>query len=175
VGSVLEAQHGPWGLGTASFDTSRRYRYRLSRLWDPRGPRVCFVMLNPSTADASRLDPTVRRCVGFARSWGAGAVEVINLFALCSRDPTVLREVEDPTGVSNDDALRAAARDADQIVCAWGVHGELHDRGRIVLELVAEAGAPLVHLGLTRAGHPKHPLYLRGDAERVPLSRKASS
>ena len=100
-----------------------RYRYRLSRTWDPTGPVVAFVMLNPSTADAEVLDPTVRRCVGFARGWGFGSLEVVNLFAFRATDPRDLLRAAAPVGAANDRAILDAASAADRVVVAWGTRG----------------------------------------------------
>ena len=171
VGTEVDTAEGPWGLATATFDPTRRYRYRLSRVWDPAGPRVCFVMCNPSTADALTLDPTVRRCAGFARRWGAGAFEVTNVFALRSTDPAALRRSPDPVGPGNDDAIVAAATSADRVVCAWGIHGALHDRHDRVLALLDRAGVSAEALRLTRSGLPGHPLYLPADAVPFALDR----
>ena len=161
-GPVLETDEGAWGLGTASFDASRRWRYRLSRVWDPDGARLAVVMLNPSTADAAVLDPTVRRCVGYARAWGFGALEVVNLFAWRSTDPRALARVADPVGPENDGAILAAAWCAELVVAAWGVHGRLGGRGRRVARTLAAAGVELAALATTGAGEPRHPLYLAG-------------
>ena len=167
VGSVVDTALGPWGLATATFDVTRRFRFRLSRVWDPGGPRVCFVMLNPSTADASTLDPTVRRCAGYASAWGAGALEVTNVFALRSTDPAGLSRVDDPVGPGNDGAILAAAGAADRVVCAWGTRATLLDRHAAVLDLLRGAGIAPTALRLTRDGFPGHPLYLRRDAVAV--------
>jgi hypothetical protein len=166
VGEIIDTVIGPWGLGTATFDETRVYRYRLSRVWDSSKPRVNFIMLNPSTADAFVLDPTVRRCVGFAMSWGAGALEVTNVFALRSTDPTNLRKVDDPVGVGNDEAIVVAAKAADIVVVGWGVHGVYQERARRVAELLKLAGVRPMALVVTKDGHPGHPLYVRGDAKR---------
>jgi hypothetical protein len=162
--AILETHRGAWGHGAAIFDVGRRYRFRLSRVWDATKPRICFVLLNPSTADASRLDPTVRRCAGFASGWGAGALEVTNLFALRATDPKDLRAAPEPIGEGNDEAILAAALAADVVVCGWGIHGALRERHRAVLTMLTGAGLEPLALGLTKGGHPRHPLYLRGDA-----------
>jgi hypothetical protein len=144
----------------ATFSPDRVYRYLLWRTWDePRGSCL-FVMLNPSTADERVLDPTLRRCLGFAQAWGFGGFQVANLFALRSTDPAGLRAVEDPEGPENDRHLLEAARACGGIVvCAWGVHGEYRDRAAAVEQLLLPH-ADLVALRLTKAGHPSHPLYL---------------
>jgi hypothetical protein len=141
----------------AVFDPSRRYRYRLWRRWAAGAP-VLFVMLNPSTADAERDDPTIRRCVGFARAWGFAGMTVVNLFALRATDPARLRRARDPVGRDNDCHIAAAAAGAGTVVVAWGTHGELGARDRAVLALLAPHRPRC--LGLTRGGHPRHPLYL---------------
>lgn len=146
------------------FSACRRWRYEVARIWDPQAPRVAMVMLNPSTTDAVRVDPTVRRCLGFARAWGAGALSVTNCFAWRSPDPRVLRHVADPVGRDDDRFVIAAARAADLVVAAWGVGGELRGRGAEVQRLLADADVAVSVLGLTRDGHPAHPLYLPATA-----------
>lgn len=155
-----------WGLGTASFSACERYRFRLSRIWQPAAPRVAFLMLNPSTADAEVLDPTVRRCMGFAQAWGFGACEIVNVFALRSTDPMALYVHADPVGAGNDQAIRAAARDAAFVVAAWGVHAAHLHRDEQVQELLE--GADLRCLKLTKNGSPGHPLYLPNSCQPMP-------
>lgn len=162
---VFDVVESRWGVGSATFSADRKYRYRLSRIFAERPGRVCFLMLNPSTADAAITDPTVERCLRFARSWGAGAVEVVNLFGLRSTDPQALYQHPDPVGPDNDDAIAAAATCATTVVAAWGVHGALHGRGDEVAAALREAGVRLMALGETKDGHPRHPLYLAGSTE----------
>lgn len=145
--------------GSAVFDPTGTWRYRLERAWGD-GRAIAFVMLNPNTADAEHDDPTIRRCVGFARRWGFGRLVVVNLFAWCCRRPRMLREAGDPVGPRNDAHLRRAAAEADRVVAAWGNHGRLLDRDRAVVELL---GGPLHCLGTTKHGCPRHPLYLASD------------
>src|SRR5438128_11131670 len=109
-------------IGGATFSRDRRYRYRLWRRWDRSRAVVAFVMLSPSTADAMHDDPTIRRCVGFARAWGCGGVDVVNLFALRATDPRALRKAADPIGPANERHLRRAVRAAGLVVLAWGAH-----------------------------------------------------
>ncbi len=143
----------------ATFSPDRRYRYRLWRRWGSRSSgRVTFIMLNPSTADAERFDPTVRRCYGYARDWGFGSMDVVNLFALRSTYPEQLKKVDDPVGPRNDAAILEAVEGSDLAVAAWGIHGGLLRRDSKVLGLVA--GITDLHcLGRTKAGAPLHPLH----------------
>ena len=147
------------------------YRYSLSRTWDDDGPRVNFVMLNPSKADEIRNDPTVERCEQRARRLGFGAFEVTNIFAWRDTDPHAMRRATKPVGPENDAMLLTAATRADQVIAAWGVHGAHKDRGAAVARLLDTAGRPLHHLGLTKDGHPRHPLYLPYARQPQPWSR----
>lgn len=153
---------------SAIFDPTRTYRYSLYREWGDPSHKATFIMLNPSTADEVRLDPTVTRCCGYAKRWGYGAIEVVNIFAYRSTDPKGLLAVADPVGKENDHYILAAVEDAALVVAAWGVHGALQDRGRIVQDLLADRCA-LTSLGVTKDGHPRHPLYLRADALPTPF------
>lgn len=145
----------------AVFDPAHTYRYLLEHRWAVAAPMV-LVMLNPSTADATREDPTMRRALRFARREGCGGLIVVNLFALRATDPAGLAAHPDPVGPDNDQILCAAAGRGTPVVAAWGAHGTLHARDRAVLRLLAPAR--LWCLGLTAGGQPRHPLYLPADA-----------
>lgn len=153
----------------ATFDSTGSYRYTLWRSWNGRARKVAFVMLNPSTADHRADDPTIRRCIGFARTWGYGSLLVVNLFAYRTPSPDALKRAADPIGPRNDHYLRYAQRRADDVVIAWGAHGGWLDRHRRALALL---GGPrrraLLCLGATKGGYPRHPLYLRGDRTPQP-------
>lgn len=142
------------------------YRYELTREWGRPmfgiGGRCLFVMLNPSTADGSEDDPTIRRCLGFAAQWDFDSLEVVNLFALRATDPAELYKHPDPVGPENDAAILAAAARANQIVVAWGGHGAHLDRAAAVARLLASYR--LLALRTTREGHPGHPLYVPASA-----------
>lgn len=158
------------GFRMAGADIELPYRYRLWRDWRPHGPRVLWVMLNPSTADGTEDDPTIRRCIGFSKSWGYAGLVVVNLFALRATDPDDLAVHEDPIGPRNDEAIRAAAKESPLIMVAWGSFAGLRRRDERVLEILRqEAGDDLCCLGLTTAGYPRHPLYVPGDRRPLKL------
>ena len=145
---------------SAFFSKDRRYRYLLRRRIGDSEKRVLFVMLNPSKADETRNDATIRRCIGFARDWGYGLLDVVNLFALMSTYPKALLKADDPVGPGNDAAIRAALEVAATVVLAWGNHGLDHEgRAAAVIEMARKAARPY-SLGLTKRGAPRHPLRL---------------
>lgn len=153
---------------TAVYSDCERYRYLLTRVWDPEGTKALFVMLNPSTATEFQNDPTVERCERRARTLGFGAFRVCNIFAWRDTDPKKMRAAPDPVGnPENDEAIAHSAPWADRIVCAWGAHGAFLDRGRQVEALLRATGLPLHHLGLNRDGQPKHPLYIGYDQQPI--------
>lgn len=137
------------------------YRYHLHRHFRAH-PRsiVLWLMLNPSTADATVLDPTLRRCEGFSRQWGYDGFEVCNIFALRSTDPDALYSHPEPVGARNDQMILAAASMAGVVVCGWGVHGALSGRGEKVRRMLSKVTGRVYCLGVTRDGHPRHPLYM---------------
>ncbi len=153
---------------TAVYSDCERYRYLLTRTWDPGGQRALFIMLNPSTATEVQNDPTVERCERRARALGFGAFRVTNIFAWRDTDPRAMRAAADPVGPDNDAAIAESCPWAHRIICAWGAHGAHLDRGAKVERLLRATGLPLWHLGLTRAGHPKHPLYIGYDRQPEP-------
>lgn len=163
-----------WSDSGAVFDASATYRYRLWRRLSPDNrSRVVWVLLNPSTANAALNDPTIRRCIGFSRAWGYGYMDVVNLFAWRATDPKVLWHPDliedDLVGSENDIHIADACSRAGLVVCGWGTRGVRWRRDRAVLDLVASSGARPHALGVTKEGHPCHPLYLKGDAQPVPF------
>lgn len=165
-------------LDSARFDDSGKFRYEL---WRDLGDRqtnqlCCFVMLNPSTADAKINDPTVRRCIGYARGWGFGRLCVLNLYALRSTDPAALRP--DPVAAAGDPEnlatiMRIAAK-SDLVVLAWGVNpqklaAEGERRDKTVVEALKKAGVSLHCLDTTKGGFPRHPLYCRSELTPRPF------
>ena len=145
---------------TAVYSDCETYRYSLTRVWEPAGQKVMFVMLNPSTATEVQNDPTIERCERRARALGFGSFRATNIFALRATDPKVMRAAEDPEGPENTEAILDGARWADMVICAWGTHGAHRGQGARITQLLRKNGLPLYHLGLSKAGHPKHPLYI---------------
>ena len=153
----------------ATFSPDRKYRYLLTRRVGTSQSRVLFIMLNPSSADEERNDPTIRRCIGFARDWGFGLLEVVNLFALMSTDPKGLLDAEDPVGPDNDATIQAALQRADKVILAWGNHASRHrERVEQVTKMALDTSIPH-HLGLTKLGFPRHPLLVPGDTRPTPF------
>ena len=147
----------------AIFSRDRKHRYTLRRQLDPMLGQgtCCFIMCNPSTANEFHNDPTIRRCIGFARSWGFQQLVVVNLFALRSTDPKSLYATKgDPIGKLNDGYILQAVIEADLVVCAWGNNGTLKGRSKDVLAQLQPFGAKVKHLGMTDQGEPGHPLHL---------------
>jgi hypothetical protein len=150
-----------------------QYRYTLTRPplqnFASAGTAL-FVMLNPSTADASVDDPTIRRCRGFARDWDCNGLVVANLYALRSTDPKALLSHPDPVGPDNDYWLRSLAREFETVVCAWGANAKT-ERVAAVWKIFQGHGDPRLRnvwcLGTTKSGAPKHPLYVRGDQKLI--------
>ena len=177
----------------AIISACERYRYLLWREWrgthnrnnwqwygcrdgageDMGRPKSCvFVMLNPSTADADDDDPTIRRCVGFAKSWGYERLEVVNLFAYRATSPRsllALTHEHDPVGWDNQRHVEIATHSAGVVVCAWGSHGTHLQQDQTVQGWISP---PTFALGFTASGQPRHPLYLRADASLVPMERE---
>lgn len=160
---------------SAGISDCGRYRWWLRRswsLWDAQGMHIkgrgvcCFVMLNPSTADGQQDDPTIRRCIGFARSWGFGTLSVRNLFPWRATDPKELLTAANPTGGNHGDHELIAACTADMTVVAWGA-GVPFGRDKDVLEMFREhfPAKSLYCLGTTKNGSPRHPLYVKAGTE----------
>ena len=154
------------------------YRYRLTRIIG-HGPAATFIMLNPSTADADVDDPTIRKCIGFCREWSCGQLQVVNLFAVRATLPSDVKRVRDPVGPENKKAFDEAMRiihgsgvdKPEPVVCAWGTHGGHRDQDLEVMRWLR--GYPKIKpvaLGITKHGHPKHPLYVPYSATLVPYA-----
>jgi len=141
-----------------------KFRYRLWRTWDASLPVLLFVMLNPSTADASENDPTIRKCIGFAQRLGFGGIEVLNLFAYRATDPADLKRAGYPAGPDNvahlDGRIKAVQAASGVVVCAWGVNARNSAKAAEFVAWAASWRIPLYALRLTADGVPWHPLML---------------
>lgn len=154
-----------FGVGKAVFSADRAYRYRLSRTWGSSGTHATWIMLNPSTASALEDDPTIRRCISFTKAWGLDGLIVVNLFALRATDPRELRGHPDPVGPANDQFIAGALHPWSVVVAAWGANPLAGRRTGEVMAIVAGRAAGASCLGVTKAGYPRHPLYVRASAK----------
>jgi hypothetical protein len=153
---------------SAEFDPTEQYRYWLGRRWQSTLPQLTIIMLNPSQANATVDDPTIRRCINLAHGWQFGAIIVVNLFAYRTAHPLELKQVTDPIGEGNDAALRKAASEGDKILLAWGNGGSLHGRDQAVLNGLSSFRDKFCCLGCNRTGQPRHPLYIQREARLQP-------
>ncbi|MBB5692613.1 DUF1643 domain-containing protein [Muricoccus pecuniae] len=172
-GGKVRLRIGEEVVSRAEFSADGRYRTVLERRWDglPFGsPGVCaWIMMNPSTADETVDDPTVRRARDFTRRWGFGAMVVLNAFALRATKPAMLLEAEDPVGPGNDAAIADWAARAERLVVAWGLPPRpLRWRAAELAAILARAGAQPMALKVTADGQPGHPLYIAGDTPPRP-------
>ena len=165
-------------LRSAEISECGQYRWSLHRsweLWSEQGEHIkgkgvcCFVMLNPSTADGTQDDPTIRRCIGFAKSWGYTTLSVRNLFSFRATDPRELLSAENPVGGRGDQELITACT-ADLLVAAWGATVPFErDRQAMVLFREHFPEKTIYCIGVTKGGHPRHPLYVRADVKPMIL------
>lgn len=201
-GDAPEADDNKYVESGATISKCGKYRYTLWREWrgtgtdknwrwlggkDPSGerygtPKNCvFIMLNPSTADGKDDDATIRRCVGFAKTWGFDRLVVVNLFAYRATDPKALLALnhdDDPVGSENQEHIREVLHDAGLIVCAWGADGTHLGQDETMLGWIASDNihdAPVKALGLTKYGQPRHPLYAPGNSQLIDFDGAAES
>jgi len=161
--------------GSATISPCGIYRYDLVRSWvtfNPALGRVTFLMLNPSKADATKPDPTMTRCLDFAKTWKFDSLSIINLFAFRSTKPEELRRAVNPVGPENDDFIRRHASLADLLVCAWGANPFAKNRINRVMEILSSVGVKPHCLQLTKEGHPSHPLFLLKTLKPFPMETK---
>lgn len=151
------------------------YRWSLSREWDWQKPWLGWIMLNPSTADASTDDPTIRRCMRFAIDWGYGGIAVRNLFAFRATDPDELLRAVNPVGDQNNAAILDLWDVCPKVVAAWGAFPQAAPRAAEVCRAIAGHGFQLHCLGVTKSGAPVHPLYIPSDRTAVEYSREEAS
>ena len=157
-----------------------KYRYYLSRIWDNSKPTVLFIMFNPSTADHEVDDPTIRRCIGFAKSWDCGGLYVVNLFARRDSDPRAIFGFWEDVGEDNDAHIRRLVNghlNSDgtvdgYIVIAWGGLAHPADVRWRRDEVIGNLPVNLITcLGVTKSGEPKHPLYVPASTKPIPYQK----
>ncbi|CUH78099.1 DUF1643 domain-containing protein [Tropicibacter naphthalenivorans] len=153
----------------ALYSPCETYRYGLARRWSD-GPEVLYVMLNPSTATEMANDPTIERCQRRAVQLGFGALRIANLFAFRATKPADLRRAADPVGPENATLLNEWSGAADMTIAAWGAHGALLGQAARIAPVLK---GDVRHLGLTKAGHPRHPLYVSYDVTPLPWTSQA--
>ncbi|MFC7461050.1 DUF1643 domain-containing protein [Hydrogenophaga defluvii] len=151
-----------------------QYRYRLWRRWGP-GAYLLFVMLNPSTADSSQDDPTVRRCIRFAQDHHYDGIEVVNLFAFRATNPLDLKAAGYPVGPDNDRHIHDAMQGAGAVCVAWGDRARRIDRAGEVLQMISAAGRVINCLAQTKHGLPGHPLMLSASCRLMPYEAPTSN
>lgn len=151
----------------AQFSSCRKYRYALWRTWQEGDGHVMFIGLNPSTADETEDDPTIRRCIGFAKDWDFGGIYMLNLFAFRATNPKNLKKADDPVGPENNSFLTMYHEPAGLNIACWGTHGGFMKRDQAVIGLLGREN--LSCLGITAGGQPKHPLYLKRDTKIIRL------
>lgn len=145
----------------AQFSPCRKYRYLLWRIWNESRDRLCtWILLNPSTANENRDDPTIKRCMRRAVNDGWGGLLVVNLFGWRSTFPMSLVKAADPIGSENDNAILRAVQGVGIVLCGWGRHGKIQSRDERVLRLLREVNAKPYALSFNSDGTPKHPLYV---------------
>lgn len=149
----------------AIFSPCRNYRYVLWRTWDTQLPKVLFIGLNPSAADENYNDPTIRRCLQFAQSWGYGGFYISNLFAFRQKDPAQLKKAKTPIGKENDYYILKYADACEKVILIWGNHGTFKDRDKEVLALLEKPYC----IKINKTGHPAHPLYLKKELQPIPF------
>ncbi len=165
-GLLYESRSPSSGLSDCYiYSPDMEYRYAFARWWDADGQLVLWIGVNPGKGDTeNRRRPTLERCIGWSKSWGAGGLMFANLFAARHNKPSGLRAISDPVGPHNNAALVAMSEVAGRTLAAWGGDGRLHDRATAVAVLLTN---PLC-LGVTASGQPRHPLYVSGGTTVVP-------
>ena len=151
-------------VSSAEFSKCGKYRYRLIRCWDESLPQLLFIGLNPSKADASHNDPTIKRCIQFAKSWGFGGFTIINLYAYKATQPSKLFQAKRPIGPKNEQVITEEIYSGKKIVLIWGNHALKNNRDQEVLQFIEEAFC----LKINKSGSPAHPLYIKKSQTLIP-------
>jgi hypothetical protein len=147
-------------MNDAQFSLCNRYRYWLRRdlvPWEVNPLKIVWLMLNPSTADCTVNDPTIKQCMAFSTLWGYHCMDVVNVYAWRATDPRALRHASDSIGPANDNWIHSTVYDATLVMCAWGAHKIPPERLATLRHILA--GKTLACLGTTKSGMPWHPLY----------------
>ena len=153
-------------IKSAVFSPCRKYRYSLSRTWDINQKIILFIGLNPSTANETHDDPTIRRCLLYSSIWGFGGLIIVNLFAFRATLPKDLINSKHPVGRDNNQFIIHAHKEASMTIAAWGNDGDLYNRDQEVLEIISN---PMC-LKVNKTGQPAHPLYQKKDIKQKPYS-----
>ena len=147
----------------AIISTDKKYRYSLSRIWNEKLPLVAFVGLNPSTADDKIDDPTLIRCIAYAKKWQYGGVYMINLFAYRATEPSEMKNAIEPVGEENTEHIKKVISNVDKVICAWGNDGAFLNQNKMILSLIETPYC----LKVNKTGEPAHPLYLKKTLEPI--------
>ncbi len=172
---IREEDRDLLGHSEAVYSADLAHRYLLIRRWHPGGPTAVFIMLNPSTATAFADDPTIRRCIGFARRERCHALTLVNLFSARATAPLELLAHPAPNGDRNDEFIEQHCQPGWLIIAAWGAHGVIDGRARTVTTQLAGRGIALSCLGRTATGQPRHPLYVRATAPLIPFEARTAT
>jgi len=149
----------------ADISKCKNYRYSLLRVWNDSKPSVLFIGLNPSIADDREDDPTINKCINFAKSWGFGGLKMANLFAYRATLPSDLKLAKEPVGINNDRNINKLIESVEMVVVAWGNDGSFMNRDKEVLKLIDN---PMC-LNINKSGNPSHPLYQKSSISPKPL------
>jgi hypothetical protein len=141
----------------ANISIDKKYRYSLYRIWNDELPIVAFICLNPSIADDKIDDPTINRCIEFAKSWGYGGFYMLNLFAFRATNPSELTKVNDPIGMDNQNVILETITKVDKVICAWGNEGILLNQNKKILSIIENPYC----IKINSSGEPSHPLFLK--------------
>ena len=171
--------------GTAVFSEDRKYRYLLRRKYvgekpmfptENHGKTICWVMLNPSTADEKVNDPTIAKCLTTSRAWGYHDVTIVNIFAYRATKPSNMmkfaKEGGDPIGPLNRRFLREEILSADTVICAWGAGGSFQGREADIIKGLGKTGTKAWCLGFTKEKAPRHPLYVSKKEKLYPFPNR---
>jgi len=147
----------------AKFSPCRTWRYDLWRKWGSDDDYCSWILLNPSTANESENDPTIRRCITFSKAWGYSGLHILNVFGFRATDPSDMKKANEPIGTDNNKTILKIAKGASRVVCGWGDHGQYKGRAEDVVRMLSKHEIRLSYLDLNKSGEPRHPLYIKGD------------